>query len=195
MQKHITEKLPLFELVASRTCNRCFDTGIWLTPRNEVEACPRVQCGEAHAEQNEASKKLEREAKRLHEMSFRISAQVFDLARLLTNFTTENPCPRQEIFDTFFGDTNLSDQSQLRKFHLMIEELRGDWLLPIGSRKDEPSGYWIITNLQDFKDWYKRATSAPVTQLSTIHKNARHNFPFYAEQVEFNFWKDMTDEN
>lgn len=189
----MSEILPLFQSVASRTCPRCFDTGLWLTPRNEVAVCPRVQMKEPHAEPNRASVVLRRATNRLSGSNYHITPQVFDLARLLTNFTTDRPCPRQEIFNTFYGDTNLTYSNQLRKFHALVEELRNVWLLPVGSRKNDPSGYWIITDLDDYKAWYKRTTSAPITLLTTIHKNARHNFPVFAEQVEFEFWKDFTD--
>lgn len=187
--------LPLFRTVAERTsCERCFDTGIWLTPRNEVAVCPNVQLGKPHREPNEASLILRRSTNLLFEKQIWIQAQAFDLARLLTNFTTENPCPRQEIFATFYGATNLSESNQLRKFHSLIEELQKIWLLPVGARKNEPSGYWIITDLADFKVWLKHAMSAPITRLSTLHKVARHNFPVFAEQMEFDFWHDFTDE-
>lgn len=184
---NLSENLPLFASVASRTCSRCFDTGIILTSENIVKLCPL----EPYHDINDAAHNVRRAVLRIAEMQFWINPQAFDLARLMTNFSTENPCPRNEIFDTFYGDTLFSYQNQLRKFHSLIEELRTVWLLPIGSRKCEPSGYWIITELDDYKLWFKRATSAPITQLSTIHKNARHNFPHFAEQMELEFWEDF----
>lgn len=194
MYLDLAENLPLFDSVASRTCPRCFDTGIWLTPKNQVEYCPRVLMGDHPYEPNDAAVRVYREAYRLKGLEIYIQNQSFDLARLLTNFSTDHPCPRQEIFDTFYGDTELTYSNQLRKFHGIIEEFRKLWLLPIGSRKAEPSGYWIITELADYKEWYKRATAAPITQLSTIHRNAKHNFPVFAEQMELNFWRDLEEE-
>jgi hypothetical protein len=91
----------------------------------------------------------------------------------------------------FFGDTWLTKPDQIRKLHSWIEELRKSWLLPIGGRKSGFSGYWIITDLEDFKEWIKAVMSAPITQLGTVHKLAKHNFPVFAEQMELDFWKDM----
>lgn len=187
------EEMPLFAMV-SKNCPRCFDTGLWLTPRNEVAVCPRVQLREPHAEPNAAALMLRRATNRLFDRQIWINAMAFDLARILTNFTTAEPCHRQHLFDHFYGDTNLGESYKLRKFHSLIEELRAVWRLPIGSRKSEPSGYWIITDLEDFKAWYKRTTAAPITQLSTIHKVAKRNFPIFAEQIELDFWKDINPE-
>lgn len=187
--------LPLFQTVASRTCDRCFDTGIWLTPKNRVEVCPRIQIGAPHSEPNPAAFIVRRAALRIAAMELWINPQTFDLARLLSNFSSGDPCPRSEIFETFYGDTNLSYPNQLRKFHSLVEEMRRVWLLPVGSRKDEPSGYWIITDLDDFKTWIGRVKAAPITQLSTIHKVARHNFPHFAEQMELEFWNDIQTES
>lgn len=183
-------EMPLFAMIPNR-CERCLNTGIWLTPRNEVSVCPRVQCGDPHKEPNEASQILRRSVNRQFEIKSRIDPMCFDLARILTNFSSNEPCVRQEIFDHFFGDTNFSYQNCLRKFHSMVEEIRKVWLLPIGSRKADPSGYWIITDLEDFKDWISRVKAAPITQLSTIHRVAKHNFPIFAEQMEIDFFNDI----
>jgi hypothetical protein len=180
-------------VVPPAACPRCFDSGIWLTPTNKVEVCPRVQLGETHAQPNEASLRLRKATNRLFFRQIWIHAQIFDLARILTNFDSNNPASRKDLMHVFFADTELSEAHRLRKFHGFIEELRKVWLLPIGSRKSEPSGYWIITDLDDFKTWFERVKSAPITQLSTIHKVAKFNFPIFAEQLELEFWNDVRE--
>lgn len=180
--------------VDHNACPRCLNTGIWLSPRNEVLVCPRVQMGEPHVEANDASQIVRKAANRMFQQKKFIHALEFELARILTNFSSQNPCCRNLLFDFFFADTNLDFRGKIRKFHEMVEALRKVWLLPIGSRKNDPSGYWIITEIADYKEWLKRATSAPITQLTTIHRNARFNFPEFAEQLELEFWKDMQPE-
>jgi hypothetical protein len=137
---------------------------------------------------------LFRATKRLSDMKIFVHTEAFDVARILTFFTTEKPCSRQKIFDVFYTDTNLTEANRLRKFHGIIEELRTVWLMPVGSRKPEPCGYWIITELEDFKAWYKGTTSAPITQLTTIHRVAKHNFPVFAEQIELDFFSNVEPE-
>ena len=192
MSNLLTEIENPFDLVIpADTCQRCFDTGVWLSPRNEVLVCPRVQLGELHAEPNEASLILRKSANRMFQQKKFIYAFEFELARILTHYSSTFPCHRDLLFEFLFADTNLDERGKLRKFHGFVEALRKVWLLPIGSRKCEPSGYWLITDLKDYKDWLKRTTSAPITQLTTIHRNARFNFPEFAEQLELEFWKDM----
>lgn len=178
-------------VVPVAACQRCFDTGIWLTPRNVVDVCPRIQLRERHAEKNDAAKLLCRSAYRQQERKMYINSMTFDFARILTNYTTDKPCPRAELEELFFGDTNLSAAHIERRVKSIIEDLRKLWLLPVGSRKFDPAGYWIITELDDFKEWITRVKAAPITQLSTIHKVARHNFPVFAEQMELEFWADI----
>lgn len=189
------EGLPLFQSVANRTCYRCLNTGLFLSPDNKIETCPILEHARGtHNLPNNASIVLRRSVEILGGRRIWINPQSFDLARLLTNFDSTEPCPRHEIFETFYDSSAMSYANQLRKFHALIEELRAVWLLPIGSRKIEPSGYWIITDLTDFKNWVDRVKCAPITQLSTIHKVARHNFPVFAEQMELDFWSDINSE-
>ena len=188
----------LFSIIApNAACGRCFDTGIWLTPTNAVAVCPNVvnQTMPEHRAANPSAFLMAKAARRLHDRSERINPFAFDLARILTHYSSETPCLRLDLLEFFFADTNLSAPLRLRKFHSLIEELRKIWLLPIGSRKDRPSGYWIITELDDFKAWFERVKAAPVTQLTTIHRVAKHNFPIFAEQMEFEFWNDFKQEN
>lgn len=167
-------------------CERCFDTGLWLTPLNEVHVCPRIQCGDKHDEPNEASRILKRAADNLKRRQIWANPMAFDLARIICKYTTNEPCRRSVLLEYFFDDTHFSEDYRLRKFHGLIEELQKVWFLPIGARKFEPS-YWMITDLEDFKIWLKSATSAPLTRLTTIYQVARANFPVYADQLEMNF--------
>lgn len=188
---------PLFETVLpyQADCRRCLDTGIWLTPRNQVETCPKVQLREAHKIPNPSAEIVKRSALRLKSLEQFIVPYEFELARILTHFSTENPCPRIKLDEFFFLDTNMSAKDMERKTKKFIENLLTIWLLPVGSRRSKPSGYWIITELEDYKAWVEDAKSPAITRLSTIYKNAKHNFPHFAEQMELEFWKDMEPES
>ncbi|MEO8649161.1 MAG: hypothetical protein ABI539_08350 [Acidobacteriota bacterium] len=183
---------PLFDTArfGRYACDRCFDLGIWLTPRSGVEVCPNIRVGAPHAEPNEAAVMIRTAAEHLRENKQSVNTQTFDVARLLSKFTSADPCPRQHILKNFFSYLPMTEANQLRKFHAVVEDLRRNWALPVGSRKDAPAGYWIITDLDDFKMWVERAKSAPLTQLTTIHRVAKRNFPVFAEQLEIEFWGD-----
>ncbi len=177
------------KVVPEGACDRCFNTLLFLTPQRKLETC---SCTYPEYLANPASEILNKSAHRLQNLCIEIEPQVFDLARILTNWTSQNPCKRDDLLELFFGGIEISNQLKLRRFHGCIETLRKWWLLPIGSRKNYPNGYWIITELADYKAWVERAMSAPITQLSTIHANAKFNYPIYAEQLELDFWTDMS---
>lgn len=177
--------LPLFG--TQITCDRCQNIGMRIGPTGVFEQCPVVAVGQPHAEPNPAGTILRHFADVLRRRHIAPNSHAFDVAKTLTGYTTAEPCPRDVLLDTHFTWTS----SRLRKFHHAIEELRSIWLLPVGSRKEEPSGYWIITDVDDFAAWADRYRSAPITQLSTLHRVARANFPLYAEQLELDFWSDI----
>jgi hypothetical protein len=172
-------------------CTICSDFGMWLTPKGDVLPCPVIARGDYHNAPNAAAMLVHGSLAALKQADARIDSRQFELARKLSSFATDRPCDRREILSEFFSYLPMSDANQLRKFHAAIEDLRRVWLLPIGSRKDAPSGYWIITDQKDFEQWFERSKSAPITQLSTIYKVAKRNFPIFAEQLELDFWNDV----
>lgn len=169
-------------------CDRCGGYGIWLTPKGLIAECPNYQLrlnnhpapGAAAQSVLTAGYKL---AARLHT----VLTQPFDIARALTRGTTTRPIDRDYLITKYVG----TGGGSLRRFHHVIEELRAVWHLPVASRKDTPHGYWIATDVDDFREWVARAKSAPISQLSTIHAVAKANFPVFAEQLELEFWSDM----
>ena len=172
-------------------CTLCGNFGMWITPKGDVQPCPVIARGDRHAEPNAAAKLAARAIEIMQRNGQYIDCRQFDLVRELSEYTSENPCDRKKILSDRFSYLPMSEANQLRRFHYCIEELRREWLLPVGSRKEEPSGYWIITDQADFEKWVRRTKSAPITQLSTIHKVAKRNFPIFAEQMELEFWNDI----
>lgn len=172
---------------APPTCQRCQGLGLWIEPSGAVATCPEIRVGNAHVDPNPAAVVLKRSVELLRFRKIAINALDFDVAKCLIDYTTKQPCPRDVLLKKMFTWTT----SPLRQFHHRIEDLRKIWLLPVGSRKADPSGYWIITELDDFADWVERSKSAPIQQLSTIHRVAKANFPVFAEQMELEFWNDI----
>ncbi len=169
-------------------CGRCGDLGVWLTPPGRIEICPAIQMGNPHAEPNEAAQLVARAGRSLARREIVANPNSFAVARAISRFTTAEPCPRQTLIDRYF--VNAGHQA-LRHLHSAIEELRSVWLLPVGSRKSVPHGYWIITGEDDFREWAERSKGAAITVLSRISRLAKANYPVYAEQLELEFWRDM----
>lgn len=185
-------------------CDRCFDSGLWFNYAGRIAPCPNSG-GTWHPTSNAASIMLRRF---LLDNGGAPSRMAFYFARALTHFTSERPCPTPEILEYMFGDTLLTHAVQLRKLAYAVEELRHVWRLPVGSRKGSPpseggvadalggrggSGYWIITDLEDCKQWLRHASAAPKTQLATIWRSAKAAFPVLAGQNEFSFMDGLEE--
>lgn len=167
-------------------CDRCFDSGVWLTPKRDVITCPQLVLGREHACSTTATDRFQKAAQRYLDRGNEIGNESFAVGAILCGFTTTDPCPRSLLLEFLYGGTNLNDAYKLRKFHGIIELLRKHWLLPIGSRKHDPAGYWMIISIDDYKDWFGRVVAAPKTQLATVYRNARENFPEFANQQKLN---------
>lgn len=168
------------------TCTRCFhcqDLGFVI--ENSVRRnCWRMQTGIAHNKPNEAAKMIDRAVDHLMIRKIVIEPQHFEIAKLLSRYTTEKPFSSAHLLDSHLV-------LPLRSFMGVIEDLRKIWLLPVGSRKCGPAGYWIITDEKDFAEWVERAKAAPITQLTTIYDVAKRNFPALTGQLELDIWSEM----
>lgn len=167
------------------SCTICHDTGVWMNPHGSIVRCP--QPSGQHLAQMPGAVVFERAALGLARRNAPVNAKAFEVGRFLSRYTAGEPCPRVRLVDAHFNYS----PSSVRNLQATIEELRRVWLLPVGSRKSEPSGYWIITDLNDFAAWVERSKSAPIQQLSTIHRVARANWPHFAEQLELEFWNNI----
>lgn len=179
---------PLLDLI--NECHVCRGIGLWKLPNGDVGQCPNQVVSGADHNYTGTAAMIRRSVMRLKHGGFEINSHLFDLVLFLRSYTSERPCDREKLLAMHFKYLP-EGPARLRHFHKAVEDLRRDWLLPLGSRKDAPSGYWIITEQKDFESWVKRSTAAPITQLSTIHRVARANFPVFAEQMELDFWSDI----
>jgi len=152
----LTDATPIIESLFGHirgiaSCLRCLDTGLWFDAHGQLVDCPYLGTA-AHAEPNDAAQRIHRSIMILRHNHYPVGHLHFDIARTLTFYTTDKPCPRGELLERNFGWIKGSDKNRLRKFHEVIEQLRSNWYLPIGSRKDVPNGYWIITDQDDFRE-------------------------------------------
>ena len=170
--------------MAGRTfsCRRCLDSRLVPGEHGGAAVCD----ARLHLAMNDASLTLWRAVRRMRP-PYRLDPITIMVAQKLTLFTSADPCPADFTDQTFIV---LSP----RQVASHIEELRAVWRVPVGSRKGKPAGYWIITDIEDCKEWLRTATAAPKTQLATIWKAARAAFPELANQQEFEFMNGIEAE-
>ncbi len=168
-------------------CFACGDLGFTLDGTGVINQCWRQKSGIDHNLPNEAAKMIARAVQNLTTERVPIDQHVFGVAKTLSRYTSESPCKRDRLADIHFAHV----RDPKRECALLIETLRKVWLLPVGGRKEPPFGYWLITDIDDFAEWVSRAKAAPITQLTTIHRVAKRNFPIFAEQMELEFYNDI----
>ncbi len=168
-------------------CFECNDLGLTLPDNGLPSVCWRIQAGAVHNEANAAAKMIEQALRQLSIEKVFIDRHLFDVAATLAHYTSEMPCKKERAIELHFNYT----AAALRVFHQSIETLRKVWLLPVASRKEPPSGYWIATTSEEFEDYYERSKSAPITQLTTMHRLAKRNFPIFAEQMELDIFNNI----
>lgn len=165
----------LDQLIKPR-CHECYDTNIALTMFG-IDACPK--CKGARESRTPAAWKLARIVHARLEAKQDVDTCALNIARVLAHFTSAQPVTSDALEAVF----NLSRRS----LSAVIERLRHDWLLPVGSRLMQPNGYWIITEPDDFRTWFSQYRSRPLTALQTAHRLMKTNFPALAGQAELAF--------
>lgn len=183
----LTASFPPQLFPMSDRCHECRDIGFSITD-GEIRECWRLKGGVAHNGPTPGGTVLRNCLGRLLRKNIVPDTHHFLVARRLAESSSQKPCDTRQLLDQLFGFS----KDPLRKFAEVVEQLRRVWLLPVGSRRGKPAGYWIITESEDFAAWVAQAKAAPITQLTTIHRAARHNFPIFAEQLELEFWKDLS---
>lgn len=156
------------------SCEECLDSG--LIVRNHQVAtcdCDYEQTADTAVDQLQ-SVVFERVA-----ASKFINLHVFLCARALVKSSVTKPVPLKLL------ETHL--QMSDRAIKGFIESLRREWLLPIGSRKESPSGYYWIRTAEEMKDWLTAFISQPKSELHTAYKMVNANFPELAGQLNFDF--------
>ena len=115
-----------------------------------------------------------------------VDGQTLNIGRLLVHSTFEQPISR-ETFEMLMG---LND----RKVKSVVEELRKEWVFPIGSNRNQPAGYYFIATEEDFLNWSRPYRSQAITSLGTVYRLQRKHFPRLCGQGEFDFLSLVNEE-
>jgi hypothetical protein len=162
-------------------CADCWDSTITYTPDGLKKCAPCL------------SGKVSPRAERLAECVWAridkkkgVEPPVLNVARLLIHATVENPL------------SNFTLQGYLRsterEIKAAVRELRREWLLPIGSSRRAPTGYFWIETAAAFIEWARVYRSQAIDELATLYKLQRANFPDLAGQESFKFVEAIEDE-
>lgn len=172
-------------------CFNCHDLGFEITSEPAVRDCWRrsYSHGVPHNSPIRGAEIIRTAVERLINLRQPVHPHSLAVARYLSGFTSDNPVSSGELTRRFFAHSS----EPLRELARCIEILRADWLLPIGSRRGKPAGYWLITDREDFQNWVSIARHAPLTQLRTIYRAAKLNFPGTESQLQLDFNDDGSE--
>lgn len=173
-------------------CGRCHDFGLWLTPQGLIAECPKLQLKlNDHKPLTPAAQIIRHAGLNLSRRGYKITrSNDFFVARVIAEGTSRAPVGRDHLLHRCF---DWAGSQRLRHLHAAIEELRCEWHLPIGSRKTQPYGYWMILTPDEMAEWARSARSAPIKQLVNIRNAMKANFPELALQEEFDFAREFEE--
>lgn len=110
----------------------------------------------------------------------------FELARALVRATVARPV-RNAILAVLLGVNE-------REVKRIIQTLRTDWLLPIGSLREPPYGYYWMATPEDCLAWFNVMKSQALSELGTAYRLIKRHYPQLAGQLAINFAEEVSPE-
>jgi hypothetical protein len=160
-------------------CPVCWDTGVWWTPTQGFQGCV-----ESHAVEFSApALRLAATLWQRIEKKQAVEPQVFQLARHCVHARLESPVPSHRL-EALLRATR-------REINAWVEELRDEWVLPIGSRRAAPSGYYWMTSAAEYIAWSRVYRAQAIRSLVIMHRLGQHNYPELAGQTAFDFTQEV----
>jgi biotin operon repressor len=160
-------------------CALCFDSKLIISD-HRLALCER--CGPTDYQYEAACQRLLEVALDRQERGSLINPLIFDAARALVRTSAARPLPGP-VLQKFLGASE-------REVKGVIEALRADWLLPIGSSRKAPAGYFWITTPAEFEAWFRPYQSQALQSLKTGYAMMKANYPELAGQINFHFDSD-----
>lgn len=175
--------LQLFRLTrddARPFCPLCWDTSVVLTAEGKFERCER--CVRASVDFSPEATTLAACLWRRVEKKQYVDHKIFAFARALVHATRETTVSRSTLM-------SLLSASE-RDVKNYARTLRSEWVLPVGSSRQKPSGYFWIRTAEEFFEWSRAFRNQALDQLVTEHR-LRQLFPALAGQSSFDFVSDL----
>jgi biotin operon repressor len=160
------------------SCADCWDSTIAITPKG-IERC----CLDKGSSTPAAEKLSEHVLLRV-EKKMEIDPRVLNTARAIITATVEQPISGHTLQAIL--------RESRRSVSAFVEELRSEWVLPIGSTRH--LGYYWMHTEKDFIDWSRPYRGQAITSLATVYRMQRKNFPNLAGQGSLEFVEQVKSE-
>lgn len=157
-------------------CPECSDTGIamQLYGPSECKVC-------AYKERpfNPTARRIHDCVLELIARGTKIDAQLWEVARALAHSSFDAPVPGEKLQAKLGIDRRtLSDR---------MKRLRDEWFLPALATRQKPTGYYVATRPEHFELWRRHTYGQAMSELVTLYRLQRSNFPELAGQQTLDF--------
>lgn len=168
----------LLKKITCYQCDNCLDSLVAITSQG-YHACSYCQ-GRTDINYGPVQQLFAALQRRTEKNDF-ISVPTLKLARALVKGTAEVPIPAYALLQHL-------KLTSARTLKGMIESLRADWMLPIGSnREEEKSGYYWITTPEDALHWHKQYTAQARREFTTATRLIKYHYPELSGQLTFDY--------
>jgi hypothetical protein len=163
-------------------CPDCWDSLVAYTPEGIKPCEPCIRKGEA----SPAALRLSETVWERKERKLPVEIQTLNLARYLIHSTPEEPLYGY----TLQGYLRATE----REVKAAARELRREWVLPIGSSRKPPYGYYWMLTAKDFLAWARVYRAQAIDELVTLYRMQRRNYPELSGQGKLGFVEAVTQE-
>lgn len=179
-----------------QVCQDCFATGlVWRATSKQIGRCQKCRSYQFNPDLTGRTevKLVWHWARIRSQIDGDLSPLRFDIAKILTCYSSADPCTGESLqgFVMSRGVHRVDAERYVKK---SIETLRNTWLLPVASRKEKPSGYWVCRSQVELADWSQRNARPSITALATNHKVVKANTAIFGGQSTFDFMRFVNDE-
>lgn len=163
------------------SCERCLDTSVTFDSRG-----PTLCVHDDDRQLSPAARRFSERVWLLMEKQKELDRIVVNVGRLLTHGDASTPVSGLMLREWM----GLNE----RQVKASVETLRADWLLPVISRRAQPSGYWLAGSAEEYLSWWRTHRAQAITELTTGYHNLRANYPELAGQGSLDFVNGVTQE-
>ena len=171
------------QLATGFECPTCYDSHIDCV---DGLAATCLDCVFQYFSHERACQQLNDAIRHLEDCGLSLDAKALDCARALVRATSERP-----VRGTVLGVFLRVNEREVKR---LIEVLRNEWHLPIGSLREPPYGYYWIGSTEDFLRWFEPMRSQALTELRTAYRLMKRHYPELAGQLTFNLEEEVSPE-
>jgi hypothetical protein len=177
--------------IAQPKCFYCWDSGIEVRKADyESEQVEIKECRHCEASQTPTGHRVFGAVSARMLLGKKIGPAMLAMARALVPASAQEPVQGDELISV----VEATGKEPLRFVKLTARRLRTEWRLPVCGNREEPYGYFIARNSQEFLEWMRTTRSQAISELATAYQLFKSNFPELSGQKSLEFVETVSTE-